>query len=134
MNTKRYFFSSIILFLFIFLSDFVVHGQLLKGLYEQTKHLWRSEEEMETYFSVMLMVQIAMALLISYMFTRNYEGRGIGEGIRFGALIGCFWGIMMAGAYAYMPVPNTLAYAWAVSGFVQGVLAGIILSFTYKNT
>jgi hypothetical protein len=131
MNTKRFIISSILVFIFVFAFDFVVHGILLKDAYGQTAHLWRPEAEMKMPF--MVMSQVSFSLVIAFLFTRNYEGKGIGEGLRFGLLIGLLIGALQLGTYCYMPIPLCLTLFWVAAETVRGLGAGIVLALSYKN-
>lgn len=133
MNKKRYALSVVAAFVAMHLYEFLLHGNLLMGMYKETAALWRPQEEMATYFPVMLVSQLAMVLVVTYLFTLKYEGRGIGEGVRFGAIIGIIWAIMMVTSYAYMPIPAALGVAWFAGGFIEGIVVGIVLALTYRR-
>lgn len=132
MNTKRWLMASVAAFAFIFVSEFVVHGVLLQGLYEATSQLWRSHED--TNMAVMFMSQCLFAAGLAWLFTRNYEAGGIGEGLRFGLYVGVVLGAIELGKYAYMPVPGTLVAVWVASAMlIKGVGAGTVLSLVYRK-
>ena len=133
MNIKRYAASVIIGFIFVFLFDMIAHGHLIMPLYEATADLWRAPEEMEKFYPLSMAVQFLTVAVLTYLYTRNHEGKGIGEGIRFGVIIGLFVGIGWAGMIAYMPIPVTLAGAWFAASFIQMVGLGVLFSLIYKN-
>ena len=63
----------------------LVHPVILAGIYEQTASIWRSRDERsQGYFILYLLSQFLFAIALTFLFTRNYEGRSIGEGARFG--------------------------------------------------
>ncbi len=134
MNTKRFIFSALAGFIFIFAFEFIFHGMLLKPAYEQTASLWRSPEEMQNFFQWSLMTQILFAGMMAYIFTRNFEGKGIGEGVRFGLMFGILMGVAQFGMYAYMPIPMSLALAWAGGAVVEMTGLGIIFALIYKKS
>jgi len=82
----------------------------------------------------MMMVSGAvMIFMFCYIFTKGYEGKGIMEGVRFGALVG----LMMAGPLAIdphviYPVPADVASIWLISGVGSLVVAGAIFAAIYK--
>lgn len=133
MNCKRYALSVVAGFIFVFIFEYMLHGNLLMGLYEQTSNLWRSPEEMEKYMPLMTLIQFLSVVVISFIFTRNYENKGIAEGARFGLLIGLLIGVGMIGSYAYMPIPMALALGWFIGTVIELTLLGVILSLTYKE-
>ena len=118
-------------FIFIFVTDFIIHGQLLAGMYENTSHLWRPEEEMVMPW--MFAVQILIVLITASIYGPGHEGKGIGEGVRFGVMLGALFAVMMASSYAWMPIPIQLAIGWGAAGFVQGLGLGVIYSLLYKQ-
>lgn len=131
MNKQRYVISVLVTFVFVFLYDFLVHGFLLKDIYAQTKELWRPENEYKML--VMSMSQLGFAAVLAYIFTLNYEGKGIGEGIRFGLCIGMLLGVIQIGKYAYMPIPMVLMLSWVLAALLIGLGSGVILSLVYKR-
>lgn len=133
MNVKRYAVSTIVGFIFIFIFDFIFHGVLLLPLYETTVNLWRSPEEMQAYFPVAILAQFLISAAVVFIFTRNYEGKGIVEGVRFGLMLGALFGVGQFSMVAYMPISFSLAGLWLVGTLLQFVGLGVILSLTYKK-
>lgn len=133
MNKQRFTFCVLAGFIFIFAFDFLLHGILLKPSYEQTANLWRSPEVMQEFFGWMLAVQFGITAVLAYIFTRNFENKGITEGIRFGFMIGLFSGISQFGMYAYMPIPISLAIASFTGAVIEFIGLGIIFSLLYKK-
>lgn len=131
-NVPRLLLSIVAGFAFIFAYDFILHAKILMDEYLQTPQLWRTEEDMKAHFWWMNLNQLLIAAITAFIFTRNYEGKGIGEGLRFGAMIGALMGVIMAGSYAWMPISMNLALAWLAGGFVMGLGLGVIYSFTYR--
>jgi hypothetical protein len=133
MNIKRYALAVVAVFTFIFLFEWVWHGILLKDMYQKTMSVWRPEADMKQFFPFMMLTQAAVALILTFVFTRHYEGKGLGEGLRFGTYMGLLLGIMSAGWYAYLPVPAILAILWGVGGLIMGLGIGAVASLVYKN-
>ena len=131
MNKQRYVISALATFVFVFLYDFLVHGFLLGDLYRQTAQLWRSEEEYK--MPVMLISEFGFSAVLAYIFTLNYEGKGVGEGVRFGLWIGMLLGAIEIGKYSYMPVPIILMLSWVLAALLTGLGSGMILSLVYKR-
>ena len=131
MNTKRYVISLLVVFVFVFLYEFLVHWFLLKEIYTQTAQLWRPEEEMNMFF--MFMSQLSFSAVIAYIFTLHYEGKGIGEGIRFGLCMGLLLGSIDIATYSYMPIPMVLTLSWVLASLLKGLGSGVVLSLVYKR-
>ena len=120
-------------FLVILASDFVLHGVLLKDLYAQTASAWRSEADMQAHMGYMLAGQAIAALFLVWIFAKGYEGKGLGEGVRFGLLIGAFGSAHCFIQYAVTPIPCSLLCAWVAGMLVQSVLAGLAAAAIYKK-
>lgn len=133
MNKKRLLISIIAVFAFIFVSDFIIHGNLLKGIYQETASLWRPEAEMGTYMPYMLFAQLLMATFLCVIFTYGQENKGVMEGVRYGLMIGALGASCSFVWYAVAPIPQTLLWAWVVAGMTQSVISGVIVSLTYKK-
>ena len=132
MNTKRFCLASLATFIFIFAFDFVFHGILLKGLYEQTMHLWRPEDEYMKLMHWSLASQILFVVMFGWIFLKGYENKGPLEGIRYGVLIGLLFSSLYIGMYSYKPISLELVIAWVAGGIVELGLAGGIFALIYK--
>lgn len=133
MNVPRYVGCAIAGFAFTFIFDFLFHGQFLMSTYEQTPELWRSQESMQEFFPVMMMCQFLFAAAFAYIFTLNYEGKGLGEGVRFGLPMGVLIGIGQFTTYAYMPISLNLALMWFGGAVIWVIGLGVIFASIYKQ-
>jgi len=131
MIGKKYGLALLAVFVFVFIFDFLVHGLLLKDAYAQTAHLWRPEGEQKMLF--MFLAQLGYSAVLGFIFTRNFENKGLGEGLRFGLLMGFFMGSVQIGTYGYMPLPLYLPLLWMASEILKGTFAGLVLSLVYRN-
>ena len=120
-------------FIFIFITDYLGHGNALMGEYNQTKFLWRRPEDMQLYMAFSLMMKLLFIFIIGYIFTRNYENKGPKEGIRFGIMMGALIGLTHFTYYAYMPISLTLAASWFSLALLQMIGLGLIFSYIYKD-
>ena len=133
MNKSRFLLSVLIGFVFVFIFEFVFHGVLLGDMYEQTADIWRTEEEMQSFFHWALLSQLVFVVALAFIFTRNYEAKGIGEGARFGLMFGAFVGVLQFGMYPYLPIPFILAVLWCVGAVLEMVGLGVVFSLLYKK-
>lgn len=133
VNCKRVWISAAALLLFIFLSDFVIHGQLMKQAYMDTASLWRSEEEMGQYFPVMLLAYLLTSTFLALIFAKGYENRGWKEGLRFGLLITPIFISTYLVQYVVTPLPSNILCSWIVATVFQSLVGGVILSLTYRK-
>ena len=63
MDTKKVLISTVIIFIFVFIFEMILHGFMLRGLYMETANLWRSPEAMQSFFP--LFYQCPINLLFS---------------------------------------------------------------------
>ncbi len=132
-NCTRFAIAAIAGFIFTFVFDFIVHGIMIMPLYDATADLWRPESTMMEYLPTSMIVSFLTVATLLYIFTRHYEGKGINEGVRFGAMMGVLIGLISFGMYVYLPIPITLAVAWFASSLVWLIGLGIVFSLTYKK-
>lgn len=131
MNWKRYVITSLAVYVALQILDFIIHGGILSGIYEQTASLWR--EDMEKFMWLMYLVNFVFSFILVYIFTKGYEGRGIMEGVRFGFWVGLLLTIPQAfGSYAIWPIPFQLAIWWFVLGTIQLIIVGIVAAAVYR--
>ena len=105
----------------------------LQDAYKSTAALWRPEAEMQSYMGLMFLAQTVFASGFAFIFTMNYEGKGIDESVRYGLYLGLLLAVIEIRKLCYMPIPLSLSLTWAISVVVWGLFAGIILSLVYKE-
>jgi hypothetical protein len=133
MNPKRFALSTIAVFVTIFVTDFVIHGMLLKGMYAETAQLWRPESEMGKYMPIMMLSQLLFAAAITYVFPKGYEKKGLGEGVRYGICLFALFGAHTLGMIAWLPITVSLLVAWIAGWAVQAVSTGVVVAAVYKG-
>jgi len=136
MKNKRCLLASLAVFVVIGVLEMVIHGGLLKGIYQQTASVWRPEAEMMKMMWIMWVGYLIMAPLFTYLFSKGVEeGKGmVGQGLRFGLLIGIFIGAPMSlGWYVVLPIPGILAFYWFAAGLVESLAAGLTVGLIYRK-
>src|SRR5262249_4882225 len=128
MNTKRFGLSFVVVFAFIFLFNWVLHGHVLQRLYLENRNIWRPPDEMQTYFCWLLLGQAVQAFFITLIFVKGYQNRGVAEGIRYGLLIGFLFVGAALISYATQLLPKKLILGWAAGWLVEYLLVGVLLA------
>ncbi len=78
--------------------------------------------------------QLIVLSVITYIYSRNVEGRGIGEGVRFGTPMGLLLGLVfMGGMLSVVPLNLVGILSTLLIMLVYGIIGGIILSVTYPK-
>jgi hypothetical protein len=114
------------------LLNYIIHQVLLRDTYMKLieSGLMRGEEAgtMWIYFVTALVVSFFFTLI----FSKGYNGTGMGEGVRFGL----YAGLLMATPFAYdtyasVPIPYGLALQWFLYGVIEYVILGVVVSMVY---
>lgn len=117
------------------LLNFLIHNVMLRETYMGLVNsgLMRSEAEgtMWIYFVTALVV----AFFFTLIFSKGYEGKGIGEGVRFGLYAGLFMATPFAyDSYASYPVPYSLALQWFIYTLIEYVILGITVAAVFGKS
>lgn len=133
MNTGRLTLAILAGFVFIFATDFLVHGVWLAAHYKATASLWRAEAEMQSRFFVLLGAQFLCALAFFYIWAKTgWRRRSIADGCFYGFWMGLFQQTTTVILYVVSPMPLGLAAKWFFVGIVQAILLGVIAAAIYK--
>jgi hypothetical protein len=133
MNAKRLILAVLVVFVAVWVTDFLIHGVWLQSTYKETAHLWRTEEEMVRHMGWMFLGQFLASLIFVILWAAGFASR---SSLR---LAGCY-GLLMAAfqqaitliMHAVQPMPVALSAKWFLAGLAQGVLMGLLVFFVYK--
>ena len=127
---KKVWLGFIAVFVTFVILDFVVNGLLMKTAWESTANLFRPDMMSKMY--VFYIMNLVGAFFFSFIFSKGYEGKGIGEGIRYGFYIGVWLSTGMAyGTYAMVAIPYYMALQWFLYGVVEYMIAGVVLATVF---
>ncbi len=134
---KRSIISVIAVFILWSVLDYVIHGVILKGPYEETAAFWRPEAEMK--MGLMSLVTFVYALVFVCIFAGFFQERTIATGLKYGLLLGVAAGTGMGfGMYSVMPIPAGMAVTWFLGTLVEmavaGTISGGILSYQSRSS
>ena len=133
MNTGRYLIGSLVVFVYLFLIEWVFHSFIMGSYYEQSIELLRSEETGSSYFFWMIAGFLILAFGFCYIFLKGYENKGICEGMRFGLYVGITFSVSTSLInYAVFPYPGSWVIGWVIGETIILVLAGAIMAILYK--
>ncbi len=131
MNTQKYVIASIGAFVWLMLYGFVMYNYVVADYMASVTPdgLARVPQDMIAITVGALIQAFALGLI----YTKNHEGKGAGEGVRFGLMIAVF----VAGMYTLMyGVMNYDLQGTLVGTAVDGLMyvgAGVVLSLLYKK-
>ena len=131
MNIKRFIIAGIAVFFGFEIIDAIIHMGILGKTY-MAMDVWRPD--MMSLMWIMHVGGLIMAFLFVYLFVKGYENKGIGEGVRFGLVLGLFANIPYA-FYSYVtyPLPFSLCLQWFVYGMIEFIVCGVIAAAIYRS-
>ncbi|MBI3013031.1 MAG: hypothetical protein HYY63_05330 [Elusimicrobia bacterium] len=135
MTKKRRVLAGVAVFGILFVSDFLIHGVLLKGTYEATASLWRPMAEMQSLMWTMWTLYFVNAMVLPYIYSKGHDQdkTPAWQGLRFGLLIGLLMSSGMSlGVYLMIPIPATMALTWFIAGMIQFAVVGIAIALIHQ--
>ncbi len=133
MNTQRYVLGSLVVFLFYSIAEWLFHSICLKGWYEEGEVVMRAGGAFGGDFVWLVLGSLIMTFGFCYIFTYGYQNRGIGEGLRYGLIMGTTFGLATGLIrYAIFPIPAKLAVAGIIGHRIEMVIAGMIFAALYS--
>jgi len=130
MDMKRFLIASVAAFVFVFLYEFLVHGFLLVGQYEQTASVWRPQAE--SSMGIMLLSQFLFAVAVAFFYPIVGLDNECKKAIPFGVGLGLVMAMPQIATYSYLPIPLSLSLIWAVAAFIKALGCSIIVSKIYN--
>lgn len=122
--------------------DFVVHGMLLVDLYLANASLWRPLEQVQQMWLACLLYHVAMGMLVAagYLCWRRHVTIGaVGtaecpyrKSLRFGLWVGLLLGVPQLMAHVWLPLDIDLPLGWAMAELVKWTVAGLLLAKLYQ--
>ena len=135
MNLKKWAVATLGAFVVLSASGFVIHHVWLGEFYQANAAWWRPAAQMGSMMPLMFASHLVLAALLTVVYAKGYESGkgGIGQGFRFGVLIGLL--IMLPSSlmhYVIYPYPMSLIVNWLIGGVAQLALAGAVIGALYR--
>ena len=115
--------------------DFLTHHLLLGHFYHAHAAWWRPEAQMQALIPFLFASQLTLAILLTAVYAKGYEAGkgGIGQGMRFGFLMGMVLQLpKQLMLYFVYPYPVSLLIIWGMGGLMETVLAGAVIGLLYQ--
>jgi hypothetical protein len=134
MNVGRYVLGSIIIFLFFYIMEWLFHGLILSGWYNEAGGLLRPDLEAGGLYWLMLLGLLILAFGFTFVFLKGYENKGVAEGFRYGLYVGlAFFVSTSLIGYGVFPLTAKILIAWIIGYPVIMILGGMIFAAVYKK-
>lgn len=132
---KTFWLAWLVLFIVWFMGSFLVHGVLLHGDYMQMQGLFRTEEDSQAFFPLMILAHLMLSGALAWIYSRGVEPKPwLAQGIRFGAAL-AFLTVIPTYLiyYVVQPMPGaTVAKQIVFDGILMLVL-GAVAAFMYRK-
>ncbi len=128
---KKFWIAFVAVFVTGQIFDFLTHGVLLTSTYAaQPAGVFRPMEQMNNM--LLMVVALIVSFFLTLIYSKNHEGKGVMEGVRFGLFVGFITATPMAYAtYATSPITYSLAMQWFLYGMIASVARGVVLSLLF---
>ena len=129
---KKLWVSFIAVYVGMIVTNLAIHRGLLASTYhtEEVARLMRPEAEAKTW--IYFVTSAIISFFFTLIFSKGYEGKGMGEGLRYGLYVGLLMATPMAyDSYASYPLPYSLALQWFIYGTIQYLILGAIVAMVY---
>lgn len=132
---KKFFIAWIVMFIAYMAGGFIVHHTLLHEDYLALPNLFRSEEDAQPFFYLMIIAHVLMAGAFTWIYARGVENRPwLGQGLRFGLVVAllCVVPLYMI-YYVVQPMPGMLVVKQIVFDTIATLILGSIVAFLYRG-
>ena len=132
MNVKKWLLSSLVVWIVYAILEWIIHGGILSGMYQQHTELWLPEAQMQSRMWAMLLGQLLLALLFCYIYTKGIREGGVAEGLRYG-----FWlGLLLSVPFFFIRwsvelSPGMLIFLQSLFELITILILGIVLGAVY---
>lgn len=130
LNVGRFLLATVAVFITSFVYSLIVHGHLLVDTYKDTMV---SVTGGSIALDFGLLMKLLTLMVITFIFTRNYESKGLGEGVRFGVMIGLLTGLVLVSSYLGLGTIKTVGLVWIIDSIMHGIVLGVTLSLVYGH-
>ncbi|MEE8295088.1 MAG: hypothetical protein V3R64_05210 [Sphingomonadales bacterium] len=133
MFNKQILISTLAVFITFSAYGFLVWGYALgEMMYAEMGNVWRADEDASGLMHWIFIAYALMAYVMAWIWKYGNEDKGVGEGVRYGLLLGALFGSAHFIAYAVQPITMKGALMAFGIDVVMFALAGVVLSFVYK--
>jgi hypothetical protein len=118
------------------LYGFCVYGILLAPQFAKYPTVYRSNEVGQAHLPLMFAGILVAMIVAAAIDAKGYDGgSGVSEGARFGFLLAVFVVCVFTGVnYATLNINRRITAMLAVAGFVEWLVAGVVIGLVYKGT
>lgn len=135
MNLKKYMIATLVVYVVYSALAFVIHNVILESEYVPLVEsgVLRSVSEFGLRAPLLYLGNLVFALAFCAIYTYGYEpGKNwLGQGVRYGLLMGTLLAPVAMTEYVVYPLAGALALKWIFFGYFQALLSGVALAALY---
>ena len=134
MSLRRIAVPAVVAWLVDSVYGYVVFGLMLNSDFTKYPSVFRSFEAVSSMMPGMLAASLIAFIAVAYIFAKGHDGGpGLKEGFWFGIVFGTY-GLFAISipTYVIYNIGQELALKIAVCGFIEMVIAGLVLGLVYK--
>jgi hypothetical protein len=133
---KRFLLSWLVVFVLWMAGSFLVHHTLLNADYSAVRSLFRTPEDAQQYFPLMILAHVLMAGALVWIYSRGAEPKPWpAQGLRFGIAIALLtvvpWYMIY---YVVQPMPGATVVKQIVFDSVLVVVLSLVTAFLYRKS
>ena len=133
MKNKTFWIGYVAVVIVVNLINYLVHEVAMSDTYAQMADAFRPEAEMADKMWLLTVGALVYLFAFCYIFTKGYEGKGISEGVRYGAWMGLFLAVPMSvDQHVVYRVPGDVAIIWFFTILVTMHIAGAVFAAIFK--
>ena len=132
---KRFFIAWIVILVVWFAGSFVVHGVLLHDDYSKLTSLFRTEQDSQKFFPLMILAHVLLSGAFVWIYSRGIEAKPwLPQGIRFGVAIALLTVIpTYIMYYVVQPMPGGVVVKQIVFDGILMLILGAVVAFMYRQ-
>ena len=133
MNDKRLALAAVVTWIVDSIFGMVVWMGMLGDEMARNAGVFRTEQAMNAHLPLMLGGGLLAMFALVYIYSKGYEGGGIGEGLRFGLLLAIFvTGFVSLPIYASFNIDGRLGTLASLVSFVEMLVVGTVIGAMYR--
>lgn len=129
---KKIILTTILVAIFWSAFDFLIHNVYLDPEYQSTPGLWRTKEEIFSFWWMPLLTVVASFFFV-WTYCCDVGNKSFKKGTVFGTKIGVIMGLGWFGMYCVLPISMHLAVVWGLSTVFALALGGAIVGKMIKE-
>ena len=132
MDYKRLALAAVVTWIVDSIYGMVVWMGMLGEEMARNPGVFRPEEAMNAYLPLMFGGGLLAMFALVYIYSKGYEGGGIGEGLRFGLVLAVFvTGFVSLPIYASFNIDGRLGTLASTASFVEMIVVGTVIGVMY---